>query len=135
MNNYQSQSEIENIVRGFETCVTDKDGFNHRDHLLVAIWYVETVGREAALGRMRSSLMRFLNHHGVDIQKYSETITVFWLDRIAEKLNEFEPGVSLVEKCNSIVASPEFQKDKAPVNSRVHTPATRVEAAESPVKS
>ena len=135
MSTYQTSAEIENVVRSFEACATDKDAFKHRDHLLVAIWYVETVGREAALERMRSSLMRFLNHHGVDIQKYSETITIFWLDRVAEKLNEFAPDVSLVDRCNRIVASPEFQKSKAPVNSPAHTPATRVEAEESPVKS
>ena len=135
MNNYQSEAEIENIVRGFESCETDKDGFNHRDHLLVAIWYVETVGREAALDRMRTYLKQFLNHHGVDINKYSETITVFWLDRVTEKLNEFGPDVSLLEKCNTIVASPEFQKNQAPVNSPAHTPATRVEVVESPAKS
>ena len=48
-------------------------------------------------------LMRFLDHHGVDRKKYSETITVFWIDKVAEKLNELGAGVSLVEKCNTIV--------------------------------
>lgn len=135
MNNYQSEAEIANIVRSFESCETDKDGFNHRDHLLVAIWYVETIGREAALDRIRTHLKRFLDHHGVDKNTYSETITVFWIGKVAEKLNEFGPHVSLVEKCNRIVASPEFQKNQAPVNSRAHTPASRVEAEELPAKS
>lgn len=133
MNTYQSEAEIENIVRGFESCETDKDGFNHRDHLIVAIWYVETVGRDAALDRMRTSLMRFLNHHGVDINKYSESITVFWIGKVADKLIELGPEMSLVEKCNKIVASPEFQKTVA--NSPVHTQASRVEAEELPATS
>jgi hypothetical protein len=133
MNTYQTNAEIENVVRSFEACETGKDAFKHRDHMTVAIWYVETMGREAALERMRSSLMRFLDHHGVDIKKYSEPVTVFWIDKVAEKLKELGPEVSLVEKCNTIVRSPEFQKDA--INLPTRTPATRVEAEASPVRS
>ena len=133
MNTYQSVAEIEDIVRAFESCETDKDAFRHRDHVVVAIWYVETFGREAALDRMRASLMRFLDHHGVDIKKYSESITVFWIGRVAEKLSEFGPEMSLVEKCNRIVASLEFQKDA--VSSQAHTPASQAGVEELPVTS
>jgi len=111
---YQSETEIENIVQAFEACETGKDAFRHRDHLIVAVWYVETLGREAALERMRSSLVRFLDHHGVDKAKYSETVTVFWIEMVAEKLSELGPQVSLVEKCNAIAESTDFQKNKAP---------------------
>ena len=133
MSTYQTDAEIENVVRSFEACETEKDAFKHRDHLTVAIWYVETVGRDAALERMRSSLIRFLDHHGVDRKKYSEPVTVFWIDTVAEKLKELGPEVSLVEKCNAIVRSPEFQKDA--VNLPARTPASRVEAEVSPVRS
>ena len=105
MNPYQSETEIENVVRAFEACEIGKDDFKHRDHLVVALWYVQTLGREAALTRMRSGLLRFLDHHGVDQKKYSETVTVFWIDRIAEKLNELGPDVPLVEKCQTILAA------------------------------
>jgi hypothetical protein len=110
---FQSQTEIENVVRGFESCQTGKDEFKHRDHLVVAVWYVETVGQEAAVDFMRSSLLRFLDHHGVDRKKYSETITVSWIGRVAEKLKELGPDTSLVEKCNTIVESGDFQKGAA----------------------
>ena len=100
---YESETEIENVVRGFESCETDKEHFKHRDHMIVAVWYVEKFGREEALDRMRSSLMRFLNHHRVDKGKYSETVTVYWIDKINEKLNELGPGVSLVDKCNTVL--------------------------------
>ncbi len=101
----ESDTEIENVVRAFETCETDPDEFKHREHLMVAVWYVETLGREAALDRMRSGLLRFLDHHEVDRKIYSEAITVFWIDKIAEKLNELGPDVSLVEKCNAVLAA------------------------------
>ena len=105
MSPYQSEIEIEKVVRAFETCETGRDDFKHREHLVVAVWYVETLGREAALDRMRSGLLHFLEHHEVDRKIYSEAITVFWIDKIAEKLNELGPGVPLVEKCNTILAA------------------------------
>ena len=105
MSCYQSEAEIENVVRAFEACEIGRDDFKHRDHLVVATWYVQTLGSEAALTRMRSGLLRFLDHHRVDQKKYSETVTVFWIDKIAEKLDELGPDVSLVEKCNRILAA------------------------------
>ena len=107
---YQSDIEIEKVVRGFESCETGKDQFKHRDHLTVAVWYVEKLGREAALDQMRASLLRFLDHHGVDKKKYSEKVTVYWIGKVAERLSELGAGVSLVEKCNSIVNAKDFLK-------------------------
>ena len=108
METYQSEAEIEEVVRGFETCETGGDDFKHRDHLVVAIWYLQTMDRQAALDRMRSGLLRFLNHHGGDTSKYSEAITSFWIERVAEKLSELGAEISLVEKCNRIVSSEKF---------------------------
>jgi hypothetical protein len=99
---YQSDTEIENVVRGFESCRTDADEFKHPQHLAVAVWYLHTMNRDDALDRMRSGLLRFLEHHGVDKGKYSESVTVFWIDRIAQKLNDLG-NAPLVEKCNVIL--------------------------------
>jgi hypothetical protein len=104
MSRYQSQTEIENIVRAFEACETNADDFKHPEHLVVAVCYLETLGREATVERMRSALMRFLDHHGVDRKQYNETITVFWIEVVAEKLNGMR-GASLVEKCNEVIES------------------------------
>ena len=103
MSRFQSQDEIENVVRGFETCQTDADDFRHPQHLAVAVWYVHTMDRDSALDRMRCGLLRFLDHHGVDKGKYSEAVTVFWIDKIVAKLSELGPEVSLVEKCNTVL--------------------------------
>ena len=119
MSSYQSDREIENVVRAFETCETGKDDFKHRDHLVVAVWYVHTLGREAALDRMRSALLRFLDHHEVDRKIYSEAITVFWIERVAQRLSELGSEVSLVEKCNRVVESAKFDRSVAqPANSQ-----------------
>jgi hypothetical protein len=103
-----SEREIENVVRGFETCETGANDFKHKDHLVVAVWYVHTLGREAALERMREGLMRFLNHYEGDTQKYSEQITGLWIERVDQRLNELGNEMSLVEKCNVIIDSADF---------------------------
>jgi hypothetical protein len=105
MNRYQSEDEIENVVRGFETCETGGDDFHHSEHLAVAVWYVHTMDRDSALDRMRAGLLRFLDHHGVEKGKYSETVTAFYIDKIAEKLSQMGPEVSIVEKCNAVLAA------------------------------
>ena len=105
MNRYQSEDEIENVVRGFEACETGADDFHHGEHLAVAVWYLHTMDRDAALDRMRAGLLRFLNHYEGNTSKYSETITVFYIDKIVEKLNQIGPEVSIVEKCNAVLAT------------------------------
>jgi len=102
---YQSDEEIEQVVRGFETCATPALEFHHREHLTVAVWYLQTLSREEAVDKMREALHRFIDHHGVDKKKYSEEITVFWIDAVANRLEEMGLETPLVEKCNQIIFS------------------------------
>lgn len=101
---YESEQEIERVVRGFESCVTPATDFHHREHLTVAVWYLQTLSREETVTRMRAALLRFLDHHGVDPKKYSEEVTVFWVDAIATHLEEISADASLVDKCNQVVS-------------------------------
>ena len=103
MNRYESEDEIEKMVQAFEACETGADDFHHADHLAVAVWYLHTMDRDSALDRMRAGLLRFLEHHEGDTSKYSERITVFYIDKIAEKLGQIEG--SIVEKCNAVLAT------------------------------
>ena len=123
---YSSEAEIESVVRGFETCETDKTEFKHRQHLTVAVWYLQKLDTTAAVERMRTGLLRFLDHHGVAREKYSEEVTVSWIELIAEKLNELGPERSLVERCNCVVE--EF-------NSPTRKPASRAEDEASLARS
>lgn len=102
---YESEQEIEQVVRGFETCATPKTEFHHREHLTVAVWYLQTLSPRDAVAKMRAALLRFLDHHEVDRAKYSEDITVFWVDTVARHLEGISAGASLADKCNSVVES------------------------------
>ena len=124
---YESEPQIEQIVRGFETCATPAADFHHREHLVVAVWYLQTLSPRETVARMRAALLRFLDHHGVDRGKYSEDVTVFWVDTVARHLERISADASLVDKCNLVI--------DAFVSSTVHKPAARVEVEGSLVKS
>lgn len=120
---FSSESEIQDVVRGFETCKTDKTAFKHRDHITVAVWYLQTLDKDAAVDRMRTGLLRFVDHHGVPRAKYSEEVTIYWIELIAEKLAELTPGTSVVDQCNYVISS------------LAHIPASRAATEESLAKS
>jgi hypothetical protein len=105
MSTYQTETEIKAVVNGFESCETDKAAFRHQDHLTVAVCYLQELSVAAATRKLREALLRFLDHHQVDRQKYNETITVFWLEIIAQAMGQLDPRASLVEKCNSVIES------------------------------
>ena len=123
---YESEREIEQVVRGFETCVTPAADFHHREHLTVAVWYLQTLSPRETVLRMRAALLRFLDHHGVDRAKYSEDITVFWVDTVARYLEEISTDTSVVDQCNQVLEN---------FSSTAHKPAARVAVEESLVKS
>ena len=102
---YTNPNEIIANVDGFESCRTGKDSFKHHDHLVVAAFYLQQLSLADAIWRMRTNLLRFLDHHQVDRQKYNETITVFWFELVAGLLNRLPPDSTLVEKCNAVVES------------------------------
>ena len=123
---YESEREIEQVVRGFETCATPAADFHHREHLTVAVWYLQTLSPRDTVAKMRFALLRFLDHHGVDSAKYSEDVTVFWVDTVARHLEEFSPDTSVVDQCNQVLEN---------FSSTAHKPAARVAVEESLVKS
>jgi hypothetical protein len=128
---YRSELEIENVVRGFERCETDKSAFKHREHLTVGVVYLQTLDTKAAVERLRTSLLRFVDHHGVPREKYSREVTVFWIELIAEKLAELGPDAELVEKCNYVIE----HTANARSNQTARKPAAQAEVEESLAKS
>ena len=102
---YTTDTDIHQVVHDFESCQTGKDDFHHQQHLVVATYYLQSVDVEAATGRMRTALFKFLEHHNIDTQKYNETMTVFWLEMVARELKKLDANISVVEKCNSVIAA------------------------------
>lgn len=97
---YEQLSEIEDVVRGFESCSTAKDDFSHASHLTVAVVYLYSLNERAATEKMRACLLRFLNHHGVGPAKFHETLTVFWIKTLRAFMVQLEPEATLLEITN-----------------------------------
>jgi hypothetical protein len=102
---YTLESEIVSVVEGFETCTTDKTAFKHKEHLTVAVVYLQQLSVPDAVVRMRDALLAFLDHHGVPREKYSESVTVYWMDLVALRLADLDEDATLVDKCNYILSA------------------------------
>lgn len=100
---YKTETEIESVVQGFESCTTGKDDFPHHKHLVVAVWYLRDGSVEQAFERMRSSLLRFLDHHGIDRGKYKEELTRAWINLVQSELEKITPNQSLVTITNTVI--------------------------------
>lgn len=98
-----SADRIERVVRSFETCACSAAEFRHREHLTVIIWYLSKFPQDEAAARMREGLYRFLDHHGVDRRKYHETITLFWVRKVAALLAGAEQERSLAQLANDVI--------------------------------
>ena len=100
---YQTQKEIDAVVRGFEQCTTDKDEFTHLSHLTVAVYYLRTSTPEETFQTMRTGLFRFLDHHGVGRGKYNEELTRSWLAVIQRLIEQMDPDLSLLAVTNAVL--------------------------------
>jgi hypothetical protein len=81
-----TDAEILTLVDRLERCLLPKEAFHHCDHLTVAVVYLYAADLEIAIDRMRATLKRFATHHHV-IGLYHETLTHFWLQQVATRLD------------------------------------------------
>ena len=102
---YKTNAEIQDVVSDFEACRTGKDDFHHKQHVVVAICYLQTLTVQEAIEKLKQSLLKFLNHHNVGTQMYNETLTGFWLEIVAVELKRLPEDATLVDKCNSVIAA------------------------------
>jgi hypothetical protein len=100
---YKSEAEIAAVVQGLESCTTAKDDFPHHKHLVVAVWYLRNSTIDQAFEKMHSSLLRFLDHHGVSREKYKEELTRAWINLIHEELERLDPNLPLVTRANTVI--------------------------------
>jgi len=95
---YRKVSEIRDVVERFERCDFALAEFTHARHLTVACWYLCSFSREDAQEQMRRGLQSFIAHHGK--QGYHETITQFWMELLANYLDQCPQSETLTGKVN-----------------------------------
>lgn len=63
----------------FEACTYPPSGFDHRAHIRLAYSYLCEQDTDAAHESVRRALLSFLEHHGIEISKYHDTLTRAWV--------------------------------------------------------
>ena len=98
---YQTDEEVLEVVRRFESCEFAPDEFKHRLHLAVALVYLLDSPYPAALERVRRGLHRFIEHHELS-GVYHETLTVFWMRRVRAFVEQADRSRGLAELANEL---------------------------------
>ena len=101
---YQSDEEVLEVVRRFESCELPPADFNHREHLLVALCYLLRMDEADACERVRARINAYVAAHGVNPSLYHETITVFWLKRVRAYVARAGGGPGLAQMTNALAA-------------------------------
>lgn len=104
---FGSAGELRALIDAFEASDFGEVPFNHQRHIAVAAWYVERLGADAALERMRDGLHALLRALGKSDEEiaaaYHETITAFWVRLVGRLLAGSDPAEALHERVNAIL--------------------------------
>ena len=76
---HRTSAGDERFRQAFESGMYAPADFNHAAHVRLAYVYLCAAPPDEAAGRMRSALLCFLAHHGIDAGKYHETMTRAWI--------------------------------------------------------
>ena len=101
-------ADIVDLVAAFERRELSGMAWNHRAHLLVALWYLVHYDPDEAAERVRTGIQCLNAANGVAQTRdggYHETITRFYLWAIGRHLRDAPPGASLADLANTLVAT------------------------------
>jgi len=86
-----AEPRIEETVRAFENATIDPGDFNHEAHIQVGWHYLQDYDQLDAISRFTDAIRRLTRKLGVP-GKYHETITWFYLLKIAERCRDKRPS-------------------------------------------
>jgi len=101
--------DIRRLRSGFDDQSLPGAEFTHAAHIAVGATYVCELGAEGALAHLREAIPRYNVSQGgenTDTRGYHETLTRFWVERLAEFLNT-QTGVGSREE-QALAAVAEF---------------------------
>jgi len=108
MSQHWSRDAAQALVERFEQCRMSKAEWTHEAHLVAGFWYVHTLGRAAALERMRLGIRRHNEAVGTpntDSGGYHETITRLYLWHM-ERHIQCEAALGFEASLAGLLASP-----------------------------
>ena len=98
---FVNEEEVRNLVRAFEEGTILPSQFHHCAHIAVALTYLSETPLDDATVRMRKTLQRFTQHHGVNV--YHETVTRFWMKLLDHLATTHYRDIPLWRRINLIV--------------------------------
>jgi len=84
-----SRSDVEELVRSFQSCTLPRSQWTHAAHLTVALWYLLHYSQTDAITLIRQGIQRYNAAIGIAATAtggYNETLTLFWIGRVTEFL-------------------------------------------------
>ena len=102
------------LAERFEACAVPVKEWTHTAHLSVGLWHIDRYGREDALVRLRSGIRRLNESHGgvnSSTGGYHETITVAYVELLAQFLATFPAGTLFGERVIALLESALASRD------------------------
>lgn len=103
---FNDTKEVYSLVNAFENRTIPKSEWTHQAHLAVGLYYCRTRPFAVAKNVMRDGIYWLNDTHGTpntDDSGYHETLTVFWLKRIWNFLDERQDTLSLATLANELI--------------------------------
>lgn len=113
---HYSPSEIESLIKRFESTTLPKSEWTHEAHLAIAVWYCQLHELKGALPIVRKRITEHNSSVGTpntDTEGYHETITRFWLV-VAQDFLTKDTMSTPYEAINAFIAS-SFSKSDYPL--------------------
>ena len=111
---FGADGEIAALGEGLLACALPREAWTHEAHLAATCWLIER-RPDIAIDRERPGLIRAFNESvgGVNdaSQGYHETITRCFLAGVRLHLASLAPGLTLTEKVNALLKSPQGRRD------------------------
>ena len=95
--------DIDALVGAFRDGTLPRAEWTHREHLLVALWFLRRFPRGEATALLRQAIQRYNAHNG-NTAGYHETITRAWVAVVARFLAGRDPGEPLADAAQALVA-------------------------------
>jgi hypothetical protein len=104
---YDNTDAVLALITAFQSATLPHQAWTHQAHLTVAAWYVLWYGPDHALDHVRDGIQRLNAAHGVaqtPTRGYHETLTRFYVRRIAHAVRHAGVTTSLAEIVNRVIA-------------------------------
>lgn len=105
---FTTEDEIRDIGEAFERGAMAGTAWNHRAHLLAALWLLCRYGPDEGGDRVRVGIQRLNKANGIPQTPtggYHETITRFYLAAIARHLRDAPKGASIADVATAVLAT------------------------------